>query len=241
MPIQSHPRDQAVQSMFDRIAGRYDLLNRVISFRFDKRWRAQAIQVLLSNGARLILDLGTGTGDLALCAAAVAHGRTRVIGLDFSFEMLKLAHHKRQEFPFGEETFFIDGSALAVPFKDSAFDGIMTAFVLRNVSDLATFFREAGRVLKPGGKCVSLDMFPPTESWFSAFYSLYFYRAVPWIGGILSGDHRAYKYLSESVRQFQPPEKVSEVIREAGFSRVTLRKFLCGAVCMHIAEKPNPS
>ncbi len=241
MPIQSHPRDQAVQSMFDRIAGRYDLLNRVISFHFDTRWRAQAIQILLSTGAKLILDVGTGTGDLALTAATFGQGRTRIVGLDFSLEMLKLAQRKRQDAPRGEKTFFVDGSALAVPFKDTAFDGIMTAFVLRNVSDLAVFFKEAARVLTPGGKCVSLDIFPPTKSWFSALYSLYFYKIMPWIGGFLAGDHRAYRYLSDSVRQFHPPEKVSEIIRDAGFNRVTVRKFLCGAVCMHIAEKPNAS
>lgn len=239
MPIQSHPRDQAVQRMFDRIAGRYDLLNRVISFRFDARWRAQVIDILLSNGARLILDLGTGTGDLALAAGARGRERTRVIGLDFSLQMLKLAQRKSEPAPPTERPLFVDGSALEVPFKDGCFDGIMTAFVLRNVSDLAVFFTEAARVLKPGGKCVSLDMFPPSKGWFSALYSIYFYRIVPWIGGFLARDQRAYKYLSDSVRQFHPPEKVSEIIREAGLGRVTVRKFLCGAVCMHIAEKPS--
>lgn len=238
MPVQNNPRDQAVQSMFDRIAVRYDLLNRVISFRLDRRWREQAIQILLSGGAKLILDLGTGTGDLAFSAAASANGHARIVGLDFSYEMLRLAQRKRRDAAHGEKAFFVDGSALASPFKRAAFDGVMTAFVLRNVSDLTVFFREAALVLKPGGKLVSLDMYPPPKGWFSMFYSLYFYRLVPWIGGVLAHDHRAYKYLSESVRGFHAPESVTEVIRGAGFSRVSVRKFLRGAVCMHIAEKP---
>ena len=241
MPIQSHPRDQAVQNMFDRIAGRYDLLNRVISFRFDSRWRAQAIHVLLSDGAKLILDLGTGTGDLALTAAAFGQGRTRIVGLDFSLEMLKLAQRKRQDAPRGEKTFFVDGSALAIPFKDTAFDGIMTAFVLRNVSDLAVFFKEAARVLTPGGKCVSLDIFHRPRAGFQRSIHSTSTRsclgsAVFWPAIIARIDT-----CPTSVRQFHPPEKVSEIIRDAGFNRVTVRKFLCGAVCMHIAEKPNAS
>lgn len=238
MPVQSHPRDQAIQSMFDRIAARYDLLNRVISFRLDRKWREQAIRTLLSANAELILDLGTGTGDLALSATASARGRARVVGLDFSFEMLRLAQRKRQDAPYGERTYFVDGSALASPFKDGSFDGVMTAFVLRNVSDLTVFFRQAAQVLKPGGKLVSLDMFPLPKGWFSTLYSFYFYRLVPRIGGVLARDHRAYKYLSESVRSFNTPEIVADVIRRAGFGQVRVRRFLYGAVCMHIAEKP---
>lgn len=223
--------------MFDRIAARYDLLNRVISFRLDRRWRHQAAQTLLAGGAKRILDIGTGTGDLALNAAA--NGRSVAVGLDFSMEMLRLGARKSRQARLTDRVFFVNGSALSAPFKDTSFDGVMTAFVLRNVSDLRTFFDEAYRVLKPGGLMVSLDMFPPRRSWFSMLYSLYFYRIVPWIGGLLARDHRAYKYLSESVRQFHGPEQITEVIRKAGFGRVTIKSFLCGAVCMHIADKPK--
>jgi demethylmenaquinone methyltransferase / 2-methoxy-6-polyprenyl-1,4-benzoquinol methylase len=241
MTVTSNARDYAVQRMFDRIAGRYDLLNRVISFRLDARWRNQAIHTILAAGDPLILDLGAGTGDLTFNAARAIGGAGRIVGLDFSLQMLRLAQEKRTSALHGERTSFVLGSALVSPFKDGVFDGVMTAFVLRNVSDLNVFFAHAFRVLKPGGKLVSLDMFPPSKNWFSPFYALYFYRLVPWIGGLLAHDRTAYRYLSESVRHFHPPETVAYLLEQAGFRRVTVRKFLNGAVCMHVAEKANAS
>ena len=237
MSVQSHPRDQAVQGMFDRIAGRYDLLNRVISFKLDNWWRKQAIEILIHGEAPRIVDLGTGTGDMIFSAMKSAHGNARVVGLDFSLNMLQLAQSKRATQPESATATFVQGSALASPFKNASFDGAMSAFVLRNVSDLSVFFSEACRILKPGGKLVTLDMFPPQQNWFAPLYCLYFYRLVPWIGGLLAGDRSAYRYLSDSVRRFHPPEVISDRIRQAGFAQVTLRKFLNGAVCMHIAEK----
>lgn len=239
MSVQSHPRDQAVQGMFDRIAGRYDLLNRVISFKLDNRWRKRAIETLVQGNTPLIVDLGTGTGDMVFSAMKFARGNARIVGLDFSLNMLQLAQTKRAHQPFGQRNTFVQGSAMASPFKSNAFDGAMSAFVLRNVSDLGGFFSEAYRVLKPGGKLVTLDMFPPRKNWFSPLYCVYFYRMVPWIGGLLAGDRSAYLYLANSVRQFHQPEVVCDKLRQAGFAQVGLRKFLNGAVCMHIAEKAH--
>jgi demethylmenaquinone methyltransferase/2-methoxy-6-polyprenyl-1,4-benzoquinol methylase len=229
-------RDRAVQSMFDDVASRYDLLNRIISFRLDGYWRKAAAAAALGGGAGLILDLGAGTGDLTFIAAG--SGAERVIGLDFSLEMLRLAQHKRKHTAGGEQTAFVQGSALFAPFKRSVFDGIMSAFVLRNVSDLKLFFSESERVLKPGGTLVTLDMFPPPKNWFSPLYTLYFYRLVPWIGRVLSPNGRAYRYLSDSVRHFYSPEAVTGLIEEAQFEPVRLCKFLGGAVCLHVARKP---
>jgi demethylmenaquinone methyltransferase / 2-methoxy-6-polyprenyl-1,4-benzoquinol methylase len=240
MPAFDHPRDRAVQSMFDRIADRYDRLNRVISFRLDSRWRNQAIKALLTVPNPLILDLGAGTGDLTFAAAKATQGNARIVGLDFSLQMLRLAREKKSSAPHGDKTVFVLGSALLAPFKDAVFDGVMTAFVLRNVSDLSLFFYHAFRVLKPGGRFVSLDMFPPAKGWFSALYGLYFYRLVPRIGGLLARDPNAYHYLSESVRRFYPPETIGSAIERAGFERLTLQRFLNGAVCMHVAEKLVP-
>ncbi len=114
----------------------------------------------------------------------------------------------------------------------------MTAFVLRNVSDLPRFFAEAFRLLKPGAKLVSLDMYPPAEGWFRPIYGFYFYRLMPFVAGLLSNDRNAYRYLSDSVRQFHAPENVAQLMRQTGFVEVKIEKFLHGAVCMHVAEKP---
>jgi demethylmenaquinone methyltransferase / 2-methoxy-6-polyprenyl-1,4-benzoquinol methylase len=230
------PRDRAVQGMFDDVAPRYDLLNRVISFRLDGYWRQVAVAAVIQGGAGLVLDLGAGTGDLTFSAAR--SGAARVIGLDFSLEMLRLAQHKKLRAAGAQETQFVQGSALFAPFKSAIFDGVMTAFVLRNVSDLEQFFAESRRVLKPGGRLVTLDMFPPEKNWFAPLYTLYFYRLVPWIGKMLSPNGQAYEYLSQSVRQFHSPDAVSSLIEGSKFEQVKLRKFLHGAVCLHVAQKP---
>ena len=239
MAPRDKPRDTAIQAMFDRIATRYDVLNRIISFRLDNTWRSKAIKEVLKSDDPLLLDLGAGTGDLTFAAAKHIKGSGRIVGLDFSREMLKLARSKQTKTKNGAKTCFIQGSATFSPFKDAAFDGVMTAFVLRNVSDLSLFFFHALRVLKSGGKFVSLDMFPPGQRWFSSLYALYFYRLVPWIGGLLAHDRSAYLYLAKSVENFHPPEHVAELLQEAGFLNVNIRRFLNGAVCMHVAEKPQ--
>lgn len=240
MAVDNNPRDRSVQSMFDRIAGRYDCLNRVISFRLDGWWRRQVVGRVLTQAEPRILDIGTGTGDLVFDAAKAANGSGQFIGLDFSLEMLRLARAKRKNFSRGACTFFVMGSAMMAPFKNNVFDGAISAFVLRNVSNLPMLFEEAHRVLKPGGQFVSLDMFPPSATWFSVLYGLYFHGLMPRIGALLARDREAYRYLSESVRRFHPPERVAAMIEEAGFEHVTMLKFLSGAVCMHIARKPAP-
>jgi demethylmenaquinone methyltransferase/2-methoxy-6-polyprenyl-1,4-benzoquinol methylase len=234
----ANSRDHSVQKMFDRIAWRYDLLNHVISFRLDKHWRKKAIQALLREGNEIWLDLGTGTGDLAFTAAMHLKQQGRIFGLDFSFRMLRLAKLKRDRLAVGIKAQFVQGSALAPPFRDGSFDGIMTAFVLRNISDLHEFFGQAYRLLKPGGRLVSLDMFPPQGRLFSSLYSIYFYRFMPLLGGLLARDCPAYHYLSDSVRNFDPPEEITRLIEDRGFKPVTTRAFLRGAVCLHIADKP---
>ena len=239
MPSPQHQRERTVREIFNGVAGRYDLLNRVISFHFDTLWRRQAVNSLhLAGLTARVLDLGTGTGDLALAAAAALGPQGKVLGLDFAPEMLRLAKVKSEKHPCGGKTRFVLGSAVRAPFRSDAFDAVMTAFVLRNVSDLSLFFVEAHRVLKPGGRVAALDMFPPSKGLFSCIYALYFYHLVPWIGAGLARRRDAYGYLSQSVKGFMAPEAVADIMREAGFQSVRIKRFLRGAVCLHVAEKP---
>jgi demethylmenaquinone methyltransferase/2-methoxy-6-polyprenyl-1,4-benzoquinol methylase len=234
----NNPRDQTVQRMFDRIAWRYDLLNRIISFRLDGWWRKKAVSAVVKSGHERILDLGTGTGDLTFAAARSLRDEGKIVGLDFSLKMIQLARAK-QQIEGNTRADFLQASALLPPFRDEVFDGVMTAFVLRNVSDLRLFFVQSFRLLKPGGRLASLDMFPPSKGIFALLYSFYFYRFMPRIGGFLAKDRQAYQYLSESVRQFVPPERISEMLEQCGFEKVTLQRFLFGAVCLHSANKPH--
>ena len=238
-PLKNH-RERFVQETFDDIAGRYDFLNRVISFHLDTIWRRRAIKVLELKGTeKFVLDLGSGTGDLTFAAAKEMGNQGRVFGLDFSAGMLRHAEIKRHKLVQGEKTAFILGSALAAPFGDETFEAIVTAFVLRNISDLNQFFMESYRLLSPGGRLATLDMFPPTRGFFSYLYSFYFYRLVPWIGAGLASNKTAYRYLSDSVREFNPPETIAELIRQAGFIEVRIERFFKGAVCLHVAQKPQ--
>jgi demethylmenaquinone methyltransferase/2-methoxy-6-polyprenyl-1,4-benzoquinol methylase len=231
-------RDRAVRSMFDGVAPRYDLLNRVISFRLDNHWRKAVVAAALRAPGDSILDVGSGTGDLSFAAAEARPGKIKVTGLDFSLQMLRRAQQKKGSSRHRDTVRLVQGSALFAPFKPAVFDSVVSAFVLRNVSDLPAFFAEAERVLKPGGSLVTLDMFPPRKSWFSPLYALYFYRLVPWIGRIISPEGNAYRYLSESVRAFHSPETISRFIAQARLENVSVQRFLSGAVCMHSASKP---
>lgn len=232
-------REAFVQGVFDRIAGRYDLLNRIISLRLDTVWRRQAIRALgLSRPDSWILDLGTGTGDLALDACSAIGNGGRVLGLDVSWPMLVHAERKKLRHPAGSMLRCVLGSAIKAPFRDRCFDAAMSAFVLRNVADLSQFFAEAYRVVKPGGKLATLEMFPPPRGIFSSLYWVYFGWLMPWLGAGLAGDREAYRYLADSVRNFLSPEALTQKIQKIGFRDVRERRYLHGAVCLHVATRP---
>ena len=210
----------SVRAMFDTIAPRYDLVNRVMTFRMDVGWRRRALDLLgLAPGAR-VLDLATGTGDLA---AEMASRGLVPIGADLSFGMLAAAPT-----PFPR----VQADGVALPFPDGALDGATCGFALRNFTDLAATVAELGRVVRPGGRLALLEVAEPPNPIMRMGHGIYFGRVVPVIGGILSNG-RAYSYLPRSVEYLPEPAELLDVVRDGGFRDVD-RTLLSGGIAQLI-------
>lgn len=227
-------KEAYVRGMFDQIAPRYDLLNRVLSGNMDRRWRRAAARAARGEGRGPYLDVGAGTGDLALALAREAPG-TRILALDLARHMLERAPAKRGW--DGARMHLVHASGLALPVPDGSMEGITNAFVLRNLADLDAFFTDAWRALKPGGKLVSLEISRPPGRIFGPFYRLYFYRIMPRVGRALSGNPEAYSYLADSVARVETPDALVARMRRAGFAEVRATSLFRGAVVLFEATK----
>jgi demethylmenaquinone methyltransferase / 2-methoxy-6-polyprenyl-1,4-benzoquinol methylase len=229
-----------VREMFTRIAPRYDLLNHLLSGQMDKRWRAQAareLQPILERSDAVVLDLCCGTGDLAFSLARGA--KAQVIGADFSHPMLVRARQKAEETKNGKPAIpFLEADALRLPFADSAFDLVTTAFGFRNLANYEEGLREIYRVLKPGGSVAILEFTEPEPGLIGGSYRFYCQKVLPIIGGWISGDPEAYAYLPKSVARFFRPEELSGLIRTVGFSDVRCKLMMLKSVALHIAKRP---
>lgn len=234
---------EQVRSMFSEIAPTYDLLNTVLSFGIDARWRAQAAQEALpavmpaaAEGAdagfdRAVLDVATGTGNLAIalkrrCAAC------RVVGVDFAEPMLARAREKADRAGVDATFAVADGSSL--PYDDGTFDAVTIAYGLRNFADPDRGLREFRRVLKPGGRLVVLEFPPPPKGAFGAIFRWYFTAFLPRLGGWVSGKRSAYAYLPASVLAFFPPEDLAGRMQLAGFDDVRYRLQTFGVSALHV-------
>jgi demethylmenaquinone methyltransferase / 2-methoxy-6-polyprenyl-1,4-benzoquinol methylase len=218
--------DAQVRAMFDRIAGVYDRMNRVMTAGLDATWRSRAVDLAgVEPGAR-VLDVACGTGDLAL--EAVSRGAS-VVGLDFSSEMLRLAREKSAAVEW------IEGSALDLPFADDAFDAATVGFGARNFADLERGVTEMVRVVKPGGRVVILEITTPQKPPLSTFFGIWFDRIVPALGRV-AGDPDAYTYLPSSVKRFPAPEALAGVLARAGTERVRWVLTAGGIIALHVGE-----
>ncbi len=232
--------------MFDAIAERYDFLNHLLSAGLDKRWRKQAIDVLQLTGRETVLDLCTGTADLALAATSNERRAKRVVGVDFSAAMLQIGNEKVRRAgpvgPAGAAAFapaitLIRGDAMRIPLRDATVDATTIGFGIRNVERPAEACREIARVLRPGGTLVILEFSLPRWSALRNFYLWYFRKILPLIGRLISKHPSAYNYLPASVEAFPSPEAFSQQLRDAGFGTVRAVPLTFGIVCMFVAVK----
>jgi demethylmenaquinone methyltransferase / 2-methoxy-6-polyprenyl-1,4-benzoquinol methylase len=220
-----------VNRMFDRVAGRYDLLNSVMTAGLHHRWRQRAADRAELRPGASALDVCCGTGDLALELATRVSPGGHVVGCDFSEPMLDLARQKASEHgAVGVRFEWAD--ALQLPYDKGRFDAVTVGFGIRNLSDLAAGLGEMRRVLRPGGRLVVLEITQPTRPPLSAFYSLWFDRAVPVLGR-LTADPEAYSYLPESVRSFPSPRGLAEKMDAAGFERIRWTVLAGGIIAIH--------
>jgi demethylmenaquinone methyltransferase/2-methoxy-6-polyprenyl-1,4-benzoquinol methylase len=225
--------------MFDGIAHRYDLLNRLLSFGIDQRWRrATAAALNLSAGCR-VLDLATGTGDLAL-AVLEAEPTATVVGLDPSACMLQIARRKAQAAGVVQRAEFVAGAAEQLPFADEAFDAVCIAFGIRNIPDPARALWEMGRVTRDGGRVAVLELSQPNHRLLGALARFHVYTLVPRIGALLSGA-REYRYLSHSIAAFPSPDEFTRLMQRCGLVSLELRPLTLGAAHLYVAAPRRPA
>lgn len=224
--------------MFSAIAPRYDFLNRLLSGGRDRVWRREAIRATaLPPGGRL-LDVCTGTGDMALEAARQFPAAT-VAGADFSAAMIALGRRKVAGARAADRVHLCVAPAEALPFGERAFDAATVAFGLRNVPERHRVLAEIHRVLRPAGRAVILEFTTPPRRLFRRIYLWYFHRVLPAIGGFISGHPSAYAYLPASVSDFPPPEELAAWMTEAGFRDVSYRLLTAGIVAIHVGNKKS--
>ena len=222
------PEPQAVQSMFSRIAGSYDLLNRTLSLGIDQRWRKRTVRQADVQDGQLVVDVCTGTGDLA---AAFARSGARVVGVDFTYEMVRRSPKKvRSDDP---ATVFVHGDAMRLPLSDDAADVATVAFGIRNVADRRGGLREMSRVVRPGGRVLVLEFTTPSNGLFAWIYKTYFTQVLPRIGRLVSKDTDAYEYLPRTVLAWPDPDRFMAEMEEEGLVDCGYARLTQGIACLH--------
>jgi demethylmenaquinone methyltransferase / 2-methoxy-6-polyprenyl-1,4-benzoquinol methylase len=226
-----------VRGMFGRIARVYDLMNRVMSLGLDSRWRRFTVRHIALGPHQTGLDIGTGTGDLAIELARASAPTSQVVGVDFTPEMLERGRVKIKRLGLANRVELRQGDGEHLDFPDNSFDACCSGFVVRNMADLRQGFGEMLRVVRPGGSMACLEISHPRNPIFSALFDFYFGRLVPLLGSLIGRAFDAYSYLPTSVTAFPNAPKLKRIIEEAGWSDVRYYYLLGGVVAVHVATK----
>ncbi|MEW6532642.1 MAG: ubiquinone/menaquinone biosynthesis methyltransferase [Thermodesulfobacteriota bacterium] len=224
-------RIRAVRRMFTDISPRYDLLNRIMSARQDVRWRRFAAGRVPADASR-VLDVATGTGDLAI-DLAISRPNLTVVGVDFTEPMLRRAEIKTAQRGLSQRVRYTIGDALRLPFPDDEFDAVTVAFGIRNMPDRRSALAEMMRVVKPGGKVITLEMTFPRSLKLRRFFIWYLNKVIPALGGVISGNPQAYRYLPDSIQDFLHPDDLTELCNSLGLKQVRAFPLMFGLTYVH--------
>lgn len=228
-------KKEQVRRMFNDIAPRYDFLNHFLSMGIDRIWRKKLVRKLKKCGPHTILDVATGTGDLAI--AALKTGAEKITGVDISAEMLEVGKKKLIAAKLDDRIELIEGDSEALPFESNTFDACMVAFGVRNFGDLEQGLREMARVIKPGGPVFILEFSKPRNFPFRQLYNFYFNYILPFFGRIVSGNRQAYRYLPDSVLVFPDGADFLEKLKRCGFINVKQHRLSLGIATIYSGDK----
>lgn len=231
--LEGQERALYVQNMFARIAGRYDLMNWLMTVGQDVKWRQYVIaKAQLPMNGRL-LDIATGTGEIALEGQAQIPG-LQAVGGDFTVEMMQVG----KRIPERQAIRWVGADTLHLPFPDNLFDAVTSGFLMRNVIDVVGAFEEQMRVTRPGGRVVVLESSPPKNNLLRPFILMHLNLVIPVLGRLVTGEKEAYRYLPDSTQQFRDPQTVAQIMRQVGFLNVDYRLFMFGTIAVHVGQKP---
>lgn len=234
--LEGQERAEYVQAMFGRIAGRYDLMNRLMTFGQDVRWRRYVIaQAQLPPHGRM-LDIATGTGDIAHEGLRQVPG-LQAVGGDFTLQMMQAG----KRYPERQPIMWTAADTLALPFPNNSFDAVTSGFLMRNVIDVPQAFREQLRVTRPGGHVVVLESSPPKRNLLQPFIKIHLNYVIPTLGRLITGEADAYRYLPNTTQRFQTPDALAATMRDLGFVNVHYKLFMFGTIAIHVGQKPARS
>jgi demethylmenaquinone methyltransferase/2-methoxy-6-polyprenyl-1,4-benzoquinol methylase len=232
--LQGREKSEYVQEMFGRIAQRYNIMNRLMTFGQDQRWRRFVVKQANLSANGVLLDLATGTGDIAFEALHVTPN-AQIIGADFALPMMFVGQHARQ----GADVQWCGADALQLPFPDNTFNAVTSGYLVRNVPDIEQTLHEQLRILKPGGRIVILDTSPPPKNLLRPFILFHLKYVIPLMGRLISGKSGsdAYRYLPESTKSFKTPDELAKIMQSVGVENIQFKKFMFGTMCVHWGNK----